>query len=671
MLSTLASVPPSPARAAEPPSEAAGPEQLPAACVVPHLLAENALRLYGLLGEHQAHFRRVLLSQLFRDLSAADVATLTGAGFSTVHAARREFKGDNIGDLGAKYPSGVHRQRVASAELAWIAEMIKNECATKGGDPLQLLTDEQLYQRYLQQYSSALCDLVQSQKAPASDEAAMRTLVTRFTAHQESLAFLAAVRSAPRASAASTSLAGGHRPGPIDLVLELLKDSDSAVPPPAPRSRSVFGRVLHSVPMQQTHDDWGQYDCTHCAQGRRAVDDVKRLESLSSLSAPQQTELARARELVEEYDDHLGVVHSQCQALDEALADPDPSHAVAVWDFAVIDAQPNVGDSAKPRPFHVLIFVLHRAGKRVYLDFFVQDSSAQSPDIFFTREVLLFLLQKTPFLQGLTLLTLCSDTAAGEFRSKHTIAQGASFQDLALFDVRLLFKAARHGKGIADAHKGHLMRILNRHLKEQTQLRHDSPATAAQLLTPFSDADSLARFFASSFKTVKYHAFVLDSVDRNPALKADVRAIPGTMRIHDVTFESADTVRVKHLSSDSRADIVHLHFKAPYAIGGESERASCARSFACVQAPLRSPALVQAAQRLHRLLPRRLRLARSRLLSQRGRGKPTLAKRKQTKQTNDTRQSMLASSGSRQARTRCQSYRAATFRSPTCAASST
>lgn len=51
-------------------------------------------------------------------------------------------------------------------------------------------------------------------------------------------------------------------------------------------------------------------------------------------------------------------------------------------------------------------------------------------------------------------------------------------------------------------------------------------------------------------------------------LKADVRAVPETMLIHDVVFDTANTLRVKHLSSDAVPDIVNLHFYSPYSIEG-------------------------------------------------------------------------------------------------------
>ena len=177
---------------------------------------------------------------------------------------------------------------------------------------------------------------------------------------------------------------------------------------------------------------------------------------------------------------------------------------------------------------------------------------------------------RTPFFSGLKLLTFISDTCAGEFRSRHAFGQMAAFQELCGFLVRLLFKAACHGKGLADAHKGHLARMITRQLKEQTLMRRQLPAAAADLLTPFPNAESLALFLRSSFKTVEYHAFVLPTVNRSPELKADVRRVPGTMTLHEVMFDSVDTMLVKHLSSDTRADVVHLHFRQPFHIEGPS-----------------------------------------------------------------------------------------------------
>jgi hypothetical protein len=562
---------------------------------MPHIIADNALALYHLLPD-QAHFHPVLLSHLFRLLEPHDVAKLTGAGLSTVHAARHRFPNDYIGDLGAVYSTGVHRQRIPTVELAAIATLIREECTQKSGKPLQMLTNDELYQRYLQKYSQSLCELVQSHGSEPVEEPALATLLSRFEAHQQTLAFLALVRSSPPSSSVSVAFAGGHQPGPIDTVLELLQSKSTSVPAPAPRSKGVFNRVLSSLPVQHTHNDWGQFDCPHCARGPSDIAECRRLSSLPHpLSSANARALAEAEQRVEDYNDHIAVVQSQCTAADEALADPDPSHAAVVWDFGTIDAHTNVGDPAKVKPFHVLMMVIHRGGRRIYVDIFVQDQTAQNPDIFFAREGLLLVLDQTPFFSNLTLLTLISDTCAGEFRSKHTFAQGGSFQKRANFPVRLLFKAPKHGKGIADAHKGHMMRMLNRYLKRQTQLRHDLPGSAAQLLTPFPDAESLALFLSTAFKTVEYHPFVLPTVDRNPLLKADVRRVPGTMCIHDVTFESPDTLLVKHLSSDARADVIHLHFKAPYSVDGVFQRCCvlCVLTRCCCSGPLSAAAAVQ------------------------------------------------------------------------------
>jgi hypothetical protein len=540
-------------------------------------LAVNAVNLLRAL-PNSAHLRAPLISALLHGVSADCAAQIACVSRPLVYSARSRFPAGELGDLAAQYPANTHREAVAAEELASIRAVIRENLLV-GGDSLRhLLTNDKLYQRYLASYNESLCELVKVHRAhqtpdDTAAEPALRTLLMKFGEHETQLAFLAWARST-----SSAAMAGGHRPGPIDEALEYLEQTAST--PPLPRSRGVFEHVLHDLSVVRPHHDYGQWDCTHCAQGPEAM---ARLRDLARLPLPltdaQAEDLDAAEAAVQQFQEHTAVVHAQTDAAEEALADLDAAHAVCTWDFAQVDVQANVGHRATSR-FHVLIAIIKRGNSNpVYCDFLVQDVKTQKPDLFFVREVLLYLADKTPFFSGLTLLTFLSDTCAGEFRSCFAFAQMAALQQRIGVRIRLLFKAARHGKGSADAHKGHLSRIITRRLKEVTLARQQQPGSAAQLLSTFPDAESLALFLRHAFTTIESHCFVLPTVHRDPSLKADVRTVPGTMQMHDVQFDGADVLRSKHLSSDQHADLVHLHFRRPYSLDGACSPYDCCEHF--------------------------------------------------------------------------------------------
>lgn len=568
-----------------PQSHAAATPSVASGCDTLHRIAENSITLLQTL-PHSAHFRAPLVAHLLRGLPAESAAQIASIAPRTVYAARERFAAAELGELAAQYPAGVKRHVVGDEELSSIRALIRENMLQSGGSLRHLLTNEHIFQRYITDYTQSLSSLVEQHRAHANalslgpPEPAMETLRRKFDEHATQLAFLAFARST-MSDAASAALAAGHQPGPVDTILAFLEQPSGALP--RHRSRGVFDQVLHDISVVRPKKDWGQWDCRHCAKGGSDKAELQRLAQLPlPLSTAQSEAIDKAERAVRTFEDHCDVVHAQCEAVDQALVDADPSHLVVTWDFAQLDAQPNVGDRNNNSPFHILILVLQRGGseRKVYIDFFVQDRSAHKPDVFFVREALLYLRDKTPFFSTTSLVTFISDTCAGEFRSRHAFGQMAAFQERCGFRVRLLFKAPCHGKGIADAHKGHLSRMIVRHLKQQTLARQQLPAAASQMLSPFPDAESLALFLRSSFHTVEYHAFVLPTVDRNPVLKADVRRVPGTMTFHEVTFDSACVMRVKHLSTDQKADIINLHFRRPFSIDGEVACRCC--SVACV-----------------------------------------------------------------------------------------
>lgn len=80
-------------------------------CGALHAIAANVVDLFRTL-PHSAHLRAPLIANLLRGLPADCAAQIALVAASTVYFARARFPLDKLGDLGAKYPSGVHRQSV-------------------------------------------------------------------------------------------------------------------------------------------------------------------------------------------------------------------------------------------------------------------------------------------------------------------------------------------------------------------------------------------------------------------------------------------------------------------------------------------------------------------------------------------------------------------------------
>ncbi|MHB1955042.1 MAG: hypothetical protein ACYCOU_14995 [Sulfobacillus sp.] len=532
-------------------------------------IVDNVSALFAVLArlKHPLHLRAPLLSQLLRHLPVGTAAEIGHVSSSAVFSARRDFVGDDVGDLAMPYPPGVHHRRVSPVELHSIRALIADEC--KG--EWQKLSNDELYKRYCQRYASSLDELVSKLRAAPADHAldpALQTLLNKFDEHSEQLAFLSFARSVSPSSAASAALAGGHVPGPINEVLSLLHHPTTAAP--APRSRPFFDLVRAAMHLKRTYKDWGAFDCVHCATGHAATASLERLSKLKLPLSPQlASELASAQADVRKFQQHQLVVHSQCAAVSALDHNRSASHVVIFWDYAQIDPQQNVSAREKFLIEDLIMVIERPDGWRVYIDFLVADRASQSPGIFFDRAALLFLFEQTAFLSPYDEVTFVSDCCAPEFRSCHVFALMAWLQQRVGKLLHLLYKAERHGKGICDAHKGHIARLMARKMKSQSQFRSDQPASAAQQLSPFTDAESVALFLSNSFHfdpihKREFHTFLLDKIDHDPAAKPDVRRVPGTMGFHEVSFLSADTLRVKPLSTDEHDDIVHLRFNTPY-----------------------------------------------------------------------------------------------------------
>ena len=114
--------------------------------------------------------------------------------------------------------------------------------------------------------------------------------------------------------------------------------------------------------------------------------------------------------------------------------------------------------------------------------------------------------------------------------------------------------------------------MLNAYLNEVSHDRQQHPDKAAAeqslLHSAYRVKEELEkRMVANPVEKLDYHFIVLPTVDRDRRLKPDTRKIPGIMKLHEVTFDSAAVLRVKQLSSDASADVVHVHFNSPWQLG--------------------------------------------------------------------------------------------------------
>ena len=125
----------------------------------------------------------------------------------------------------------MHRQVVSRLELDAIRQFIRDRCPAKTGSKRelyrQLLASEELFERYHSGYRELLIHLVKQcrddigaeHSRKAAKDAALESLLDRFDGSQQSLAFLAWIRSEDAGKAA---FASGSLRSPAQIVSDYL-----------------------------------------------------------------------------------------------------------------------------------------------------------------------------------------------------------------------------------------------------------------------------------------------------------------------------------------------------------------------------------------------------------------------------------------------------------------
>lgn len=523
-----------------------------------------------------AHYS-VLVANLLRELTPHDAFQVAGVPESTLSKARRTYPAGQLGELASAYPTGVHRHRLAAPLLDGIKNWIKEQCTTASGTRRehyeQLLPTFELHNTLKDQYGELLLQIVaraRSEKASGTSkpDPATETLLQQFAEHEQRLAFLSWLKTAP----ASVSAAfGGAKDelGPAQHVLDYL--FDTSTPLPAAPSLPVFVQVKDQLPITERHAYWGKFDCKVCADGRNAKSTVSRLENKAlggPLNAADSKLLRKSRATLKKFEFHQRVKVSQRAAFD-ALRGPQPAgHALCLLDFSSFDVALNISEN-DTSPFRTLVFVIERPGReRLYIDVLCEDRDTQAGDWFFVRAALIELFFHTDIFAGVEHVTLGSDD---QFRSRYMFALYAALQTASGPKIRALYRAAHHGRSLCDAHVGIAARNITAFLKRKQHEREQAQRLSAVELPPVSPLATSAELkaeletiFAGPNHKRDYRCLLLPTVPREPRLKPTSRELPGIMKIHDVSFESDRVALVKQLTSDEEADRWILRTEKPW-----------------------------------------------------------------------------------------------------------
>jgi hypothetical protein len=289
------------------------------------------------------------------------------------------------------------------------------------------------------------------------------------------------------------------------------------------------------------------------------------------LSHEQQQLLKKAKRRVDNYTFHIQLVRSQTVAFREKRNNLPPGHALIIGDFSTYDLQQNVSDRHKAVLSTFVLAIDRPERRRLYVDVLCQDPATQKRDSLFVRASLMQVLApSSTVLPDTKAVTLGTDTCAGQFRSCVSAPQFGGLKEFSHKDLCLLLHAAHHGHDLADAHVARARDAIKEYLLECEGQRGRDTETAADLLSPLTDAYGLQRVLLKYFRSpdrkhdADYDCIVLPSIDRDPALKPRARKLHGIMRLHEFQFVSATEVRTKEMSSDAEADVRHLRFEVPW-----------------------------------------------------------------------------------------------------------
>lgn len=517
-----------------------------------------------------AHFRQPLLSLLLANLAADDAAKLACCSTSLVYTARANFPCDDLGEFAQKYAVGVEHERIPQLQLALIEQVIKDKCTSASGlsreHYFQKITDKALLVSIRLAHIDMLLALLKIvnddpslQHSPALD-----SLVFKIRANEQLLAFLS---FAQHERAAQDAFGPSPKLGPAQHVVEYLLDKLAIVPIPQVRSAGVVDKIKHDLPLTRLHRYYGQFACAICANGLHALAELKLLSGQKSLSEEQIELKEKLQKKADKYAWHLKVLDSQLPASEKVLAKLDDRSLAFFADYASYDPTPNVADKDKKRITSLILVFMNNKAERMYFDILVQNRDHQKGDVLFDRAAFLHLFEKTNVFAKYDALVGISDTGSKSFRSRFAFAMLASLAAHFRKLLRWVFLAERHAHNLCDSHAGLTAQAIHRYLNAREDERLHEPQSAWKLLSPLTDAQSLATMLRKTFAEGKhkypYQCIVLDDVDRRSnSLVPPVSRVPKIMRLHDITFspDAPDVLMVKELSSDKESRKVTLQF---------------------------------------------------------------------------------------------------------------
>ena len=582
---------------------------------VVHQVAANAHSLLAKL-PHHAHFRAPLVSQLLHKVPAEVAAEFAAVSASAIYKARVQNSFDNVGELVAAYPANLDHVQIdpllAACVQAWICE----QCPTKSGSDsvrfTQWLTSEKLYETFALQFPAVLAELLtQTQALPVTSArpAALSSLLRELDGLESVVGFWAFVVLCP----AAVRTFGGEPDNALGMiVVEYLHGS--RVHLPTPLSRPVFDRIKKQLPIRRPRAHSGMFDCNVCATGKTAQADLRRFAKIGRpLSRSEQQKQRAAQPIAAKFELHLKVLAAQRAAFDKLKLLP-AGHALVLADFSSYDLQPNVGESSRSKaPLSTLVLVINRANRRrLYVDVLVSDPNAQTPkDSLFVRAAFLAVFNPEQHIfEGISAVTLGTDTCAAQFRSRFVLPQFAGIAHRFGLRLQLLFHAAHHGHSLADAHVAKARGAIRQYLLEQEGIREREPDQAGTLLSPLNTAEDLRAVLVNHFtmagRDADYMCVILPTIPRDPPLKPNARKLPGIMKIHQIDIESPTQIQTRELSSDVDSDLRRLRFAEPWTFD-TGERACCSSSsLVCLQEP--SQCAVRASPNLMPSCPERANL---------------------------------------------------------------
>lgn len=548
------------------------------------IVGQNAIQMLGKLPRQSPH-RRPLLSYLARHLRPSSrAAALLGVSSSAVDkAVSPTFEPEKAPLFSQRYPPGTHKQKTPTATTTVIEQFIKDSCPPKSGTARehyqQKVPSNDLYADFVSAWPALAMRVA---AAAPSDEAAYQTIRKKAQASAGVFAFLQICRT-PAAGASQplyTSFVcrDTFDPHLLDLIVSFVCPF-----PVRPPSRTLFDKIKAGLPLSRVQRYHGEFDCKTCST--LATDEAK-LKQLNArcfdLSAGELAEHERLQAAVEGGRRHHAVHLHQAASLRRSLSALAAGEASIQLDFGSLNRRPNVSDKDKALIPTLMMVVHSRAAlggdlERNYIAWLCQDRATAKSRFHFYRACLLALLT-SPWAARLISLTLWSDTAAKDFRSRYAQRLEAELRHLTGIDILRCFTAARHGRSLCDAMLGLLSQLLNRALLKAEALRIQAKSRAtddvlqldeaakslkpnadtqdaatlthdqiAKLMTPFCSPLDLLPLFR---RVRKLTAVVLPQIDSRDSLKPTLSPLKGIMGMHSLKYEALARVQMRERTGD-------------------------------------------------------------------------------------------------------------------------